>query len=74
MPHTCFSYETDGPADTRKRDVVRAAPRDPCGIGYPCFSYPQMCFGYRDDIRVGTGSRGAVQPDLRRMPFTCFRY
>jgi hypothetical protein len=67
---SCFSY----PAGSPKRDATRATPRDP-RRGYPCFSYPLMCFSYPDDVWLGTGNRDAAQPGLRRMTNTaCFRY
>jgi hypothetical protein len=75
MPHTRFSYTADVPAGARNRNAERATPRDPRGVGYPCFGYPQMCFCYPDDVRLGTGNRDASLPDLRRVPTSiCFRY
>jgi hypothetical protein len=43
----------------------------------PCFSYPLMCFSYPADVASGTGSRDTAQPtspELRSMPYPCFRY
>jgi hypothetical protein len=64
MPSSCFSYPADVSVGTPNRGAPPATPRDPRGMGYPCFSYPQMCFGYSGD----------VPPALRQMPAICFRY
>jgi hypothetical protein len=61
MPHTCFGY----PAD-----VPRSMP-------FACFSYPYLCFSYPDDAPLGNGNRDGAQPtspELRSMPYPCFRY
>jgi hypothetical protein len=42
-----------------------------------CLSYPQMCFGYPADAPLGNGNRDGAQPtspELRSMPYPCFRY
>jgi hypothetical protein len=72
----CFNYPADVPPGTSSRDAAQPAPRGQSGMGYPCFSYPLICFSY-PDVPQGIRNREAGQrtlPGLRRMPFTCFRY
>jgi hypothetical protein len=74
MPNICFSYSADLPTaqPTSRRGMSKP--------GYPCFSYPHMCFDYPDEAVAGTGSRNVVQspPDSKlcfSYPATdCFRY
>ena len=71
MPFPCFSYPADLPPNVTSRGAAQRVPRGPAREpGYPCFSYP-------DDVPPGTGNRGGAQPgspELRRMPYPCFRY
>jgi hypothetical protein len=61
MPgYPCFAYTNDIPQ----------AVSGPRRMPLPCFSYPA-------DVPQGVGSRGGVQPtspELRSMPYPCFRY
>ena len=74
----CFSYSADVPLNVTGRGAAQRAPRGPGRmLGYPCFSYPNMCFGYPDDAPRGNGNRDGAQPtspELRSMPYPCFRY
>ncbi len=74
----CFSYSADVPLNVTGRGAAQRAPRGPGRmLGYPCFSYPNMCFGYPDDAPLGNGNRDGAQPtspELRSMPYPCFRY
>jgi hypothetical protein len=61
MPgHPCFAYPSDIPQ----------AVSSPRKMPVPCFSYP-------DDAPLGNGNRDGAQPtspELRSMPYPCFRY
>ena len=75
MPNMCFSYEADAPRKMPAGPCFRYEADAPRRMPRPCLSYPQMCFGYPADVPLG--NRDAAQPalpDLRSMPFTCFRY
>ena len=78
MPFPCFSYPADLPPNVTSRGAAQRVPRGPGREpGYPCFSYPLICFSYPDDVPPGTGNRDGAQPgspELRRMPYPCFRY
>jgi len=65
----CFSYEADaprtmpaGPCFSYEADAPRTMPAG------PCFSYPLICFSYPADTAQPTA------PELRTMPYPCFRY
>ena len=74
----CFSYPADLPPNVTSRGAAQRAPRGSGTVpGYPCFSYPIMCFGYPDDVPPGNGNRDGAQPtspEVRSMPYPCFRY
>jgi len=74
----CFSYPADLPPSVTSRGAAQRAPHSSGRVpGYPCFSYPLMCFSYPDDVPLGNRNRDAAQPtspELRRMPYPCFRY
>jgi hypothetical protein len=77
----CFNYPADLPAGVTSRRVTQSASRRAGSKpGYPCFSYPKICFDYPDDAVPGTGSRNAVQPPPdSKLCFSytvthCFRY
>jgi hypothetical protein len=68
MPgYPCFAYPSDTPQ----------AVSGPRRMPLPCFSYPYLCFSYPDDAPLGNGNRDGAQPtspELRSMPYPCFRY
>ena len=68
MPgYPCFAYPSDTPQ----------AVSSPRRMPFACFSYPNMCFNYPDDAPLGNGNRDGAQPtspELRSMPYPCFRY
>lgn len=68
MPgYPCFAYPSDTPQ----------AVSSPRRMPLPCFSYPNMCFNYPDDAPLGNGNHDGAQPaspELRSMPYPCFRY
>jgi hypothetical protein len=61
MPAICFSYEDDGSASTRNRDLAPPRLRDPRTMPHACFSYP-------------ADATQPTPPGLRRMPLICFSY
>jgi len=71
MPHTCFSYLTEVPRSMPVPCFSYPAPRGSGRVpGHPCFSYP-------DDIPLGNRNRGDAQPtspEVRSVPYSCFRY
>jgi hypothetical protein len=68
MPgYPCFAYPSDIPQ----------AVSSPRRMPVPCFSYPLMCFSYPDDAPLGNGNHDVApptSPELRSMPYPCFRY
>jgi len=74
----CFSYPADLPPSVTSREAAQWAPRGSRRMpGYPCFSYPLICFSYPADVPLGNGNRDGAQPtspEVRSMPYPCFRY
>jgi hypothetical protein len=90
LPHSgllnCFSYPADVPPGTSNRDAVQSAQSG----WLNCFSYPadvppgprrmhtgSTCFKDPADVPLGNRNRGGAQPtspEVRSMPFPCFRY
>jgi hypothetical protein len=74
----CFSYPADLPPSVTSRGAAQWAPRGSRRVpGYPCFSYPLICFSYPADVPLGNGNRDGAQPtspEVRSMPYPCFRY
>jgi hypothetical protein len=75
MPNMCFSYEADAPRKMPAGPCFRYEIDAPRRMPVPCFSYPSMCFSYLGDAPLG--NRDVAQPtspELRSMPYPCFRY
>lgn len=68
MPNICFSYPLV-PPEIPGRVVAQPPSRDPRKIGYPCFSYPLMCYSYPGDMLPG------IRTGAHKMTTTaCIRY
>jgi hypothetical protein len=75
MPNMCFSYEAHAPRKMPAGPCFRYEADAPRRMPVPCFSYPIMCFSYPDDAPLGNRDIAQpISPELRSMPYPCFRY